>query len=210
MIGNALKKIRKDKNIPIRLICDGIMDSGNYWRLENGKIDSSFSTVLQILERMNISIEEFTEEFDLNESLYKSYEADLITFFKNKDVENLKLLQQKILNDLKYKKTMKKTHLYYLTDIYIAKIDKTWEAKKSKEKIKNYLAKCSNWNSYELTLLNNVLFVYELDISFLFYKTAASKFSQINKKNIIPLSLNIMALCIEKKERKKHILYYQF
>lgn len=38
------------------------MDSGNYWRLENGKIDSSFSTVLQILERMNISIKEFIEK----------------------------------------------------------------------------------------------------------------------------------------------------
>lgn len=203
MVGDTLKKIRKDKNIPIRLICDGIMDSGNYWRLENNKIDSSFSTVLKLLERMNISIEEFTEEFSLDDNIYKSYEKKLVIFFKNKDIKSLKLLRQKISSNLRYKRTMRLTHLYYLTDIYIAKIDKNWVANKSKKKIKNYLIKCSNWNSYELALLNNVLFIYTFDICFLFYRKAISKFSQSNKKNIIPLTLNIMTLSIEKKDREK-------
>lgn len=203
MIGKTLKKIRKDKNIPIQFICDGIMDPGNYWRLENGQIESSFSTVLKLLERMNLSIEEFAEEFPLNSNSHKTYETELVTFFKNKDLQKLKALKERIADDLKRNKTMKLTHLYYLTDIYIAKIDENWDAQVSSEQLKKYLAKSNNWNSYELALLNNVLFIYELDVSYLFYKTAVSKYSQINKDKIIPLTLNMMALSIQHNDKGK-------
>lgn len=207
LIGLTLKKFRKDKNIPIMLICDGIMDSGNYWRLENEKINSSFSTVLKLLERMNVSIEEFTEEFDIGNNVYKSYEIALVSAFKQKNTKDLKLLKQKISSDLADQKTMKLTNLYYLVDIYISKIDKTWDSKEGKLHIKNYLSKCNNWNSYELTLLNNVLFIYELDISFLFYKMAINKISNINinQEKIILLTLNTMSLCIENDEKDKLI-----
>lgn len=205
MIGKTLKKIRKDKNIPIQFICDGIMDPGNYWRLENGQIESSFSTVLKLLERMNLSIEEFAEEFPLNSNSHKIHETELVTFFKNKDLQKLKALKERIADDLKRNKTMKLTHLYYLTDIYIAKIDENWDAQVSSEQLKKYLAKSNNWNSYELALLNNILFIYELDVSYLFYKTAVSKYSQINKEKMIPLTLNMMALAIQHNDKEKLI-----
>lgn len=205
MIGKTLKKIRKDKNIPIQFICDGIMDPGNYWRLENGQIESSFSTVLKLLERMNLSIEEFAEEFPLNSNSHKIHETELVSFFKNKDLQKLKALKERIADDLKRNKTMKLTHLYYLTDIYIAKIDENWDAQVSSEQLKKYLAKSNNWNSYELALLNNILFIYELDVSYLFYKTAVSKYSQINKEKMIPLTLNMMALAIQHNDKEKLI-----
>lgn len=63
MVGVTLKKIRKDKNIPIQTICEGVMDPATYWRLENGKINSSFPTVLQILERMNILSKNLLKSF---------------------------------------------------------------------------------------------------------------------------------------------------
>lgn len=166
VVGVTLKKIRKDKNIPIQTICERIMDPATYWRLENGKINSSFPTVLQLLERMNISMEEFMEEFfSSEESLYQSYERELVTYFKNQDVEKLKQLKQKLSNYFENNKVIKLTHLYYLADLYIATIDKSWKAKESEKNIKNYLTRCKNWNVYELTLLSNVLFIYELDIS---------------------------------------------
>ncbi len=94
LVGATLKKIRKDKNIPIQFICEGIIDPATYWRLENGKINSSFPTVLQLLERMNISIEEFIAEFfSAEESLYESYERELITYFKKQEVDKLQQLQ---------------------------------------------------------------------------------------------------------------------
>ncbi len=208
MIGSTLKKIRKDKNIPIRLICEGIMDQGNYWRLENGEIDSSFSTVLKLLERMNMSIEEFMKEIGLGETLYQSYTDELVTFFKNKDIESLKQLKKTLANDLQTNSSMKLTHLYYLVDIYIFKIDSSWNAGQSKLEIKNYLAKCNNWNTYELALLNNVLFIYDLETSFLFYKMAVSKLSKTKTEKIIPLTLNVMALCIENDDEEKTLYVY--
>lgn len=204
MIGVTLKKIRTDKNIAIQTICEGVLDPATYWRLENGKIDTSFSTILRILERMNVSIEEFIEEFfAIEESLYQSYERELITYFKKQEVEKLKRLQHKLSEYFENKHSVKLTHLYYLADLYIAKLDATWNAEESKQAIKKYLAKCNNWHLYELTLLSNVLFIYELDISFHFYKTAINKRSKSKITPIISLTLNIMALCIEKNEQDK-------
>lgn len=203
-VGATLKKIRKDKNIPIQAICEGIMDSSTYWRLENGKINSSFPTVLQLLERMNVSIEEFVEElFDAEESLYQSYERELSTYFKKKDTENLKLFQQKLSPYIKMTKSIKLAHLYYLADLYLATLDENWEAKASEQQIKQYLTQCNNWNLYELTLLSNVLFIYDLSISFHFYKTAVNTRKKRNQKEVISLTLNMMALCIEKQDQEK-------
>lgn len=185
------------------MICNGIMDPGNYWRLENGKIDSSFSTILKLLERMNISVKEFTEQLDLNNNLYKSYEKELVRHFKNKEIGKLKILKETLSDLLNQQTSLKLTHLHALVDIYIFRIDPSWDAQKSKKMIKEYLAKCSNWNLYELTLLNNVLFIYDLNTSFLFYKTAAANLTEKNTNKIIPLSLNMLALCVEKEDKEK-------
>lgn len=203
MIGPTLKQIRKNKNIPIKVICDGIMDPGNYWRLENGQIETSFSTILKLLERTNTSLEEFAEELNLDDNLYQSHQADLIYFFKNKDTANLKSLKEKITSDLEDNYTLKLAHLLCLTDLYIAKIDNTWDDAESKSILKNYLANCRNWNTYELALLNNVLFIYELEASFSFYKIASVKFSEKEKEKIIPLTLNFLSLCIQQKDNQQ-------
>lgn len=203
MIGPTLKNIRKNKNIPIKVICDGVMDPGNYWRLENGQIETSFSTILKLLERMNTSLEEFAEELNLDDNLYQSHQTDLIHFFKNKDIANLKCLKRNIENDLENNHSLKLAHLNLLTDLYIAKIDDTWDAENSKSVLKHYLANCRNWNVYELSLLNNVLFIYELEASFSFYKIAVEKFSKKQNEKIIPLTLNFMALCIQQRDKQK-------
>lgn len=203
LIGATLKQIRKDKNIPIKAICDGIIDPGNYWRLENGQIETSFSTILKLLERLNTSLEEFAEALDLDDNLFKSHQANMVHFFKNKDTENLKSLKEKIGQDLDKNPTIKLKHLFHLTDLYIAKIEDTWNDAESKSILKNYLANCRNWNTYELALLNNVLFIYELEVSFSFYKMAVDKFSEKQNEKIIPLTLNFMALCIQHGDIEK-------
>lgn len=203
MIGATLKKIRKDKNIPIKVICDGVIDPGNYWRLENRQIETSFSTILKLLERLNTSLEEFAEELDSDDNLYKSHQADLVHFFKNKDADSLRQLIEKIARDLERAQTLKLAHLYHLTNLYIAKVDKSPYDEKSKSVIKNYLANCRNWNAYELALLNNVLFIYELDASFSFYKIASERFAERQKDKIIPLSLNFLSLCVQQQDKEK-------
>lgn len=203
MIGATLKKIRKDKNIPIKVICQGIIDPGNYWRLENDQIETSFSTILKILERMNTSLEEFAEALDLDDSRFKAHQASLVHFFKNKETEKLKALKEKVMHDLDENYSLKTDHLYHLTNLYIAKIDHNWDDTKSKAILKNYLANCRNWNTYELALLNNVLFIYDLEASFSFYKLACEKYSKKQSEKIIPLTLNFLSLCIQQQDNKK-------
>lgn len=209
MVGSTLKKIRKDKNIPINIICDGIIDSGNYWRLENNKIDSSFTTIIQLLERMNISLEEFSKVMTLDESLYEKSQKLIKASFNKKDIKELLSIKRSLLKEIKIQDTLKLTHLYYLIDIYISRIDETWDISNSKTYIKKYLSNCNNWNEYELMLLNNVLFIYDLNVSFLFYEKATKKFPLFNNgKHIVPLTLNMMSLCVQNNDidKVRHLL----
>lgn len=74
-IGEIIKNIRTNKGISAKVVYEGIMDKANFWRFENGYIESSFSNVLQIMERLNVFFDEFA--FLLNEEDIKE-EYELI------------------------------------------------------------------------------------------------------------------------------------
>lgn len=205
MIGTTLKKIRKAKNIPIKNLCHEAIDQGNYWRLENEKIESSFSTILKIIYNMNITIEEFVEQLPIERVKYEDYESKLIHYFKNKDIDMLEHLKEDLHQELPVNASLRISHLYYLTDLYISRIKNVPYKKDSQKFLQKYLINCNDWGSYELSLLNNTLFIFDVDISFLFYKKCVAKFSKSKNKEslkIIPLTLNLMALSAEYNQRK--------
>ena len=57
--GHTLQKIRKNRSLTQKDVCDGIMKQGTYSRIENGQLDISAEQLAQIVERLNISLNEF-------------------------------------------------------------------------------------------------------------------------------------------------------
>ena len=57
--GHTLQKIRKNRCLTQKEVCDGIMKQGTYSRIENGQLDISAEQLAQIVERLNISLNEF-------------------------------------------------------------------------------------------------------------------------------------------------------
>ena len=57
--GQTLKKIRQNRALTQLDVCDGIMKQGTYSRIENGQLDIGAAELAKIVERLNISLNEF-------------------------------------------------------------------------------------------------------------------------------------------------------
>lgn len=208
MIGSTLKFLRKDKNIPIRLICNGVMDEANYWRLENNKIETSFTTVMHILERLNVTLEEFQKLADLDIALRKKeWEKRLYTAFNSKNSISLYKLRHDIAVERATHDTIYLTHLEALSSLYLARIAQKDYDEHDKKVIRDYLFRCNNWGKYEITLLNNTLFIFaDADVCFELYSKAyqtLSKLPEDEQVRVIPLSINMISLLILCQENAK-------
>lgn len=85
-LGDCIKKIREAKGLSqkeVALSCK--MDMGNYSRIENGKTDPSFNTVVKIAKALDI---ELYELFNINNT-YK----DISTYDKTL-IDKLTLIEQ--------------------------------------------------------------------------------------------------------------------
>lgn len=85
-LGDCIKKIREAKGLSqkeVALSCK--MDMGNYSRIENGKTDPSFNTVVKIAKALDVELHEL---FNSNNS-YK----DISTYDKSL-IDKLTLIEQ--------------------------------------------------------------------------------------------------------------------
>ena len=57
--GDVLKEIRIDRGYSQQYVADGIMGQSAYSKVERSEIEPTFRKWLAILEKLNISVEEF-------------------------------------------------------------------------------------------------------------------------------------------------------
>lgn len=62
--GDVLKEIRIDRGYSQQYVADGIMGQSAYSKVERSEIEPTFRKWLAILEKLNISVEEF--RYNLN------------------------------------------------------------------------------------------------------------------------------------------------
>jgi len=58
-IGSTIELIRQNKNIPIKSLIGEVMSRAHYYRITNGQSDMTVKNFFNILERLNVSLEEF-------------------------------------------------------------------------------------------------------------------------------------------------------
>lgn len=212
-IGNTIKQIRKSKNIKIKDICTNSINHGNYWRIENEETIPSTETFLYILEGLNIDFDEFMFFSNITLSKYSFFIEHVKQAFNSRDIDRLVELKKDCYNNYKQTQNLKIYHVYLLIDLYISRINVENYNEQTVIKLKNYLYNCSNWTYYEVKLLNNCLFIFDLDTCLIFFEKAFNRFiyfSDIQKtgNEEIILSQNIIALClINDRKVDAHSIY---
>lgn len=203
--GEYLRIIREGKQISISKLAKLTnISKSQISRFERGESDISFSKMLILLNSLNVSLEEFSSLFlvdELKQEMLKIKEManhrDILQLkteiaqhdiFRKSEHPLNSIFIKAILNLLDKDITPTKDELNFLTD---------------------YLFKIDFWTYYETIMLGNAIRMINLNTSFLLTKELLKKSSKIHsnspysQKLIIQLTINCAINCIDHNELSK-------
>lgn len=201
--GKTLKTIRESLLFTQVDMSAGIMSQSNYSKVEKGEIDIPFSKMIELLNRLGMTVDEFLyvhRDYTKNpgnqlKCLQKLNTGDKQSIIKNIDElkTNRKLSQQEQELSLIFESL-----LFVLNNDYEM-------ARKNVSKIWNRLEKHDNWYLYDIRLINSILYLFPIDTAESIVSLALIRLKDYkNFRNIKQLSanlqINFILLLIDNKE----------
>ena len=198
-LGSTLRKIRKGKQISLSAIADDNLSKSQISRFERGESEISCIRLINILDKLNISLDEFIIIHDNNCSDNESF-ANLVQYlrkeYSSNNIENIASL---LSNSTKYNvdeyiRTMIKSILHTLDSNITPSNEEIF-------RLTDYLFKVENWGYYEIILLGNCVRTINYDTYFLLTKEMLNNYiySSLNKRLISQLAINCLILSIDLK-----------
>lgn len=161
MFGPIIEMVREGKMIKVKDLCDGLFTRAAYHRFSRGQSDTSARNFIVLLERLNISPDEFL-------LIYNNYMDDqVISFLKklsnayrNQNLQKLYALRDELESGFP---ETKKSHLSDLLDYRILRLNNQNVDGKD-GRLFTYLMNTEFWTNYELVLFTNSMYVFSLDL----------------------------------------------
>ena len=197
-LGHSLRKIRKSKNISITQLEDGCLSKSQISRFERGESEISCIRLINLLNKLNVTIDEFISIHN-NNTLphFPTLINNIRKLYSRNDVESLKILlnanSKYTTNSLE--NTMLKSLLYTLTPDISPNEEELLE-------LTDYLFSVEIWGFYEIVLLGNCVRTLNYNTVFLLTKEMLKNyhFSVNNKTNkilVTQLSINCLISSID-------------
>lgn len=159
--GKTLKKIRESLSLTQIDISAGIMSQSNYSKVEKEEIDIPFSKMIELLNRLGMSVDEFLyihRDYTKNPGNQLHHLQKLNTSDKKNILKNIKELKsiQKL--------TQQDQELLLIFEAFLLVLDNDYSAAGNKVlKIWNRLEKHDNWYLYDIRLINSILYLFPID-----------------------------------------------
>lgn len=196
--GQTLRKIRKSKNISITQLEDSCLSKSQISRFERGESEISCIRLINLLNKLNVTIDEFISIHN-NNTLphFPTLINNIRKLYSRNDVESLKILlnanSKYTTNSLE--NTMLKSLLYTLTPDISPSEEELLE-------LTDYLFSVEIWGFYEIVLLGNCVRTLNYNTVFLLTKEMLKNyhFSVSNKTNkilVTQLSINCLISSID-------------
>ncbi|MGX7420247.1 Rgg family transcriptional regulator [Carnobacterium gallinarum] len=216
MPGEVFKEFRISKHETLNSVAKDIVSVSQLSKFERGKNEITLLKFYKLLERINVSIEEFTLSLNLYETdsfidilkevrhYYQENNVNkLIFLFKNESF----LYKEEGQVSHKLNSICIKQFIYDLeegSNFYITNNDRIF--------FKNYLNSVDMWTHYELLLFANSFKILDLKSSVKLSKYMIQNIDIFKsifqyKKILIEILLNIFLLCIENRDRKLALYY---
>ncbi|MDO4912563.1 MAG: helix-turn-helix domain-containing protein [Lactobacillus sp.] len=201
--GQTLREIRQFKQVSINSLADESISKSQISRFERGESEISCFKLICLLDKLNLSIDEFMTIHNQGENHAKTFSA-LTEYIKNEYAAQRLDNLLKLLSDNStyktnaYEKTMIKSIIYTLDH----------RIKPSSEELQNltdYLFKVEKWGYYEITLLGNCVRTINYSTLFLLTKEMLKNYiySSLNKKNkdlVLKLAINCLIQSTDEAE----------
>lgn len=202
-LGSTLRKIRKGKQITLSAVADKHLSKSQISRFERGESEISCIRLINILDKLNISLDEFLILHDKDYTKTESF-VNLVQYirkqYSSKNIDNIKSLLSvtSSFNLNSYETTMIKSILYTL-DIDVAPSDEELL------QLTDYLFNVEKWGYYEIILLGNCVRTINYNSYFLLTKEMIknyiySSLNKTNKRLVTQLAINCLIISIDKNK----------
>ncbi|HFI0616888.1 TPA: helix-turn-helix domain-containing protein [Streptococcus suis] len=205
-LGKTLRKIRQGKQISLCSIADEHLSKSQISRFERGESEISCVRLINILDKLNISLDEFLILHDNDYTNTESF-AQLVQYIRQQySSQNIGNIASLLSNSSKYilnqhERTMVKSILHTLDSNIIPSDEEILQ-------LTDYLFKIEKWGYYEIILLGNCVRTIKYESFFLLTKEMLknyiySSLNKTNKKLVIQLSINCLISSIDAKQFEK-------
>ena len=206
-LGNTLRKIRQGKHKSICKIADENLSKSQISRFERGESEISCIRLINILDKLNISLEEFMIIHNSDKNLTNF--IGLINFIREEyladRIENIKklLVYSPIYNISLFDKIMIKSIIHTVEKDIKPTDDEL-------KKLTDYLFLVEIWGYYEIILLGNCARTLDYNTLFLLTKEMIrnyfySSINKTNKKLVTQLAINCLIISIDYGKSKNCI-----
>lgn len=201
-LGKTLRKIRKSKQVSINSIADEHLSKSQISRFERGKSEISCIRLINILDKLHITLDEFLILHDSDNKKKVSF-AQLVHYirkeYSQQNVNNIKsLLNDSTTHHLNsFEQTMVKSIIFTLDE-------NVSPSESDLEDLTDYLFKVENWGYYEIILLANCIRTIQYNTAFLLTKEMLKNYiystlNKTNKRLVTQLAINCLIVSIDKK-----------
>lgn len=216
-LGYVFRDIRLSKNYSLKEVSKGIISVSFLSKFERGNSDISLSKFSLLLDRLNLTLEEFmfisndykpTHLENILNNIKRAYENnDLALLLKIEEEEHEKWLKYNITSYL-YNSIMIKALAHNLDSTIIFQKDDLIN-------ISDYLFSVDNWGFYEIMLFGNTMHILNKDLVITLSKELTQKtevYKNIKKFNeeVIKVLLNTIVFCVEANKGKETQQFIQY
>lgn len=202
-LGVTLRKVRKGKQISLCSVADGYLSKSQISRFERGESEISCIRLINILDKLHITLDEFLILHDEDYTNTESF-ANLVQYirkqYSSQNIDDIARLLSDTSNYTlnSFEKTMVKSILHTLDSNIIPSEDELLQ-------LTDYLFKVEKWGYYEIILLGNCVRTINYNSYFLLTKEMLNNYiySSLNKTNkriVTQLAINCFILSIDKEE----------
>lgn len=202
-LGKTLRNIRKGKQVSLCSIADEHLSKSQISRFERGESEISCIRLINILDKLHISLDEFLiihdDQFTKTEIFSKLVQIIRKELSSN-NIQNITaLLSDSSPYDLNsFEKTMIKSIVYTIDTQFAPTSEEILQ-------LTNYLFKIEKWGCYEIILLGNCVRTIQYNSFFLLTKEMLknyiySSLNKTNKRLVTQLAINCLILSIDRNE----------
>jgi len=201
--GKTLKKIRESLSFTQTDISAGIMSQSHYSKVEKGEIDIPFSKMIDLLNRLGMTVDEFLY-------VHRDYTKN-----PGNQLKRLKQLnagdEENILKNIEELKATKNLsqrdqELLLIYEAFLLVLKNDYKAASEKVlRIWKRLEKHDNWYLYDIRLINSILYLFPSDVAESIVNLALKRLKYYkNFRNLNQLAanlqINFLLLLIDNKK----------
>ena len=202
-LGKTLRKVRQGKQITLCSVADENLSKSQISRFERGESEISCIRLINILNKLHISLDEFIILHEKDNNHTKSF-AHLIHYIRNQySLQNMESISKLLSNSSNYnlnsfERTMVKSILHTVDQ-------KVFPSDEEILNLTDYLFQVESWGYYEIILLGNCVRTVKYSSYFLLTMEMLknyiySSLNKTNKRLVTQLAINCLILSIDLEE----------